>query len=179
MTDLQLSELLKADPDEGLEKCLDKYSAYIYKIALSKLSSVSSKEDIEEAVSDIFLLFWEYGKKHEFDIPSVQAALAVIAKRHCINLYKKQLRQERELSYDEAEQYLGKPEPPDERKAELTAAIKRLGEPDCEIIMRKYFLGQKSREIARDLNMKTNTVDKKISRGLKKLRAILEQEEMP
>ena len=46
-------------------------------------------------------------------------------------------------------------------------------------MMPTYFLGQKSREIARDLNMKTNTVDKKISRGLKKLRAILEKEEMP
>jgi RNA polymerase sigma-70 factor (ECF subfamily) len=48
-----------------------------------------------------------------------------------------------------------------------------LGEPDREIIIRKYYFGQKSKEIAGVLNLRENTVDKKISRGLKKLKILL------
>lgn len=52
-----------------------------------------------------------------------------------------------------------------------------LGRPDSEIFMRKYFYGQKRRDIAEELGMKTNTVDKIVSRGLVKLRKILDEQE--
>ena len=49
-----------------------------------------------------------------------------------------------------------------------------LGEPDREIFLRKYYLGQRTKEIARALNLRENTVDQKVGRGLKKLRVWLE-----
>ena len=58
----------------------------------------------------------------------------------------------------------------------LIEAVAALGRPDSEIFMRKYFYGQKSREIAEELGMKTNTIDKIVSRGLVKLRKILKEE---
>lgn len=176
MNDAELMALLKADSEKGLRAVIDKYSAYVYKIAFSKLGSVCRREDIEEAVSDVFAYFYRYAQKEGFELPSVKAYLAVIAKRHCINLYKKRLGGEEHISFDESQEYIGEADSSNELHRELIEAIKRLGEPDSEIIMRKFFLGQKSREIARDLKLKTNTVDKKISRGLKKLKTILEQE---
>jgi len=55
----------------------------------------------------------------------------------------------------------------------LINEIKALGEPDSEIIIRKYYFGQSTRLIARALKLKENTVDKKVSRGLQKLRQSL------
>ena len=176
MNDEELLELLRADGETGLRAVLDKYSGYIYRIASSKLGSVASREDIEEAVSDVFALFYSYAKDRGFELPSVQAYLAVIAKRHCINLYKKAIKGIEEISYEQAQEFIGQSDKTSELHRELIDAIKRLGEPDSEIMLRKYFLGQKSREIAHDLGLKQNTVDKKISRGLKKLKTILEQE---
>ena len=49
-----------------------------------------------------------------------------------------------------------------------------LGEPDREIFLRKYYLGQRTKEIARALNLRENTVDQKVGRGLKKLWVWLE-----
>ncbi len=48
--------------------------------------------------------------------------------------------------------------------------IHSLGEPDSEIFIRRYYRGQSTKEIAEVFNLKENTVDKRISRGLKKLR---------
>ena len=48
---------------------------------------------------------------------------------------------------------------------------------NCDGFMRKYFYGQKTADIARDLEMKENTVYKHIERGLSKLRKILEKGE--
>ena len=56
----------------------------------------------------------------------------------------------------------------------LLWALKELGEPDTQIFLRKYYLGQSTKEIAASLDIKENTIDKKVQRGLAKLRRLLE-----
>ena len=60
-----------------------------------------------------------------------------------------------------------------EEQEYLLKAMDSLCEPDREIFIRKYYMGQKTKEIAAALNLLDNTVDKKVSRGLKKLRILL------
>ena len=48
-----------------------------------------------------------------------------------------------------------------------------LSEPDKEIFIRKYYLGQSTKIISKILGIKENTIDKKVSRGLLKLKNIL------
>ena len=91
MTDSELIILLKNDPERELAETVDKYSGYVYKIAYSKLSGVCRREDIEEAASDIFMKFYEYITTAEKPVAVVAPYLAVIAKRHSINLYKKHI----------------------------------------------------------------------------------------
>ena len=69
MTDNELIMLLKNDPEKGLSEVVGKYSGYVYKIAYGKLSGVCRREDIEEAVSDIFMKFYglsprDYMREH-------------------------------------------------------------------------------------------------------------------
>ena len=60
---------------------------------------------------------------------------------------------------------------------ELLEAVKDLGEPDSTIFIRKYYFGQKNIDIAKELHMSKGTVNMRISRGLKKLKKILEGRE--
>ena len=56
-------------------------------------------------------------------------------------------------------------------------AVKGLGEPDSEIIIRKFYLGESSKQISDRLSMTVSAIDTRTSRALKKLRtkiAILE-----
>ena len=58
MEDNELLGLLKNSPQKGLAAVVKQYSAYVYKIAYTRLGRVCSREDIEEAVSDIFMRFF-------------------------------------------------------------------------------------------------------------------------
>jgi RNA polymerase sigma-70 factor (ECF subfamily) len=51
--------------------------------------------------------------------------------------------------------------------------IKFLGEPDSEIFIRKYYFRQSTKYISKIMGIKENTIDKKVSRGLIKLKQTL------
>lgn len=175
MNDSELLRLLRSDPELGLSKTVDIYSAYVLKIAHTKLNGLCSEEDIEELVSDVFMAFYMSGKKNDFNIRSVTAYISVIAERRCINMFRSKLRQPDTIPIDELEYELAEQVSNTDGDT-LSQAVASLGEPDTEIFLRKYYFGQKSEDIARELDMKTNTVNKRISRGLKKLRKILEED---
>lgn len=172
MNDNELLALLRADPERGLAQTVSQYSAYVYKIASARLRGVCTREDIEEAVSDTFYIFFTYGQRRDFEIRSVRAMLSVIAKRNCINVFRRQSRQPETVCFDELENTIGEDESTDE---ELINAIRLLGEPDSSIFVRKYYLGQKNIDIAKDLDMNINTLNVRLSRGLAKLKRILKE----
>ena len=60
-----------------------------------------------------------------------------------------------------------------EENQALIDAVKSLGEPDSLIVFRKYYFGQKSKEIAADLGMTTGVVDTRLSRAIKILRDLM------
>lgn len=62
-----------------------------------------------------------------------------------------------------------------ELKAVCREAVDSLGQPDSEIFMRRYFLYQKTGDIAQALGLNTNTVRSKLSRGREKLKEHLEE----
>ena len=177
MTDNELLELLRAEPQKGLGAVVLQYSAYVMKIAEIKLGSVCTREDIEEASSDIFLKFYNTGLNNGFAFVSVRSSLSLIAGRHCVDIYRRECRRQKDISLDEIIEFVPDVQTEQTVNSRLAQAIHKLGEPDETIIMRKYFFGQRSADIAKALKMKTNTVDKRISRALGRLRKMLKEEE--
>ena len=104
----------------------------------------------------------------------MKALLAVMSRRRCADVYEKALKHRDDIPIDELAEF-----PAEEQRNEdgeyLNEAMHRLGQPDEEIFIRKYFFGQDSRSIAKEMGMRHNTIDKRISRGLKKLKKILEE----
>ncbi len=174
MNDNELTKLLKENQKNGFEAVIRQYSAYVMKIARTRLDDVCASEDIEEAVSDVFLKFYYAVKERSFDIPSVKGLLAVIAQRHCTDVFRRQIRREDMLDYNELENMISDAECSDDEE-ELVEALKQLGKTDCNIFMRKYYFGQKNKDIAKELVMPIGTLNSRISRGLEKLRKILEE----
>jgi RNA polymerase sigma-70 factor (ECF subfamily) len=174
MTDEKILVLLKNDPGSGLSAVVEKYSAYLLKIVNIKLKDVCTEQDIEEAVSDIFMEFYQSGGKCGFEITSIKAYIAVIARRYCSKVFTRAAALPETLSYDESENYISAPVQ-SEMHEQLRTGIAKLGQPDEEIFVRKYFLGQKTKDIAKDMKIKVNTVDKRVSRGLVRLKKLLEE----
>lgn len=178
MTDKELLLLLRRDPQRGLEAVIRQYTGYVMKVAYTRLGSVCSREDIEEAVSDVFLKFFNAGTKNGFRFESVRGALSLIGGRHCIDLFRQRSGSPETVSLDEIIEFTEDTSQRfDERYSRVAEAVDSLGEPDRTIFIRKYFLGQKTADIAKDLDIRPNTIDKRVTRGLAKLRKIMEEGE--
>ncbi len=175
MNDNDLLDMLRRDPQKGLEAVVQQYSAYVLKIAYVRLGEVCTREDIEEAVSDIFLMFYNAGMKNSFDMRSVRGYLSVIAQRHCISVFHKFSKADKTLDYNELENIIADNGTDEDS---LIDAVKQLGEPDSFIFIRKYYFGQKNKDIAKELGMSESTLNSRVSRGLDKLRKILKEEKI-
>ena len=81
MTDKELAALLESDVQNGLAAAIELYGGYVYKIVLTRLSGICAKEDIDEAVSDIFFKLFTAAKGGK-TFTSVGGYLSVTAQHH-------------------------------------------------------------------------------------------------
>ena len=183
MTEQELLELLHTNPQKGFETIINKYTGLLFAIAYNKLSSVCSRADIEDCVSDIFALFYEHRAAINISRGSIKSFLMILAKRTAIKRFKKacsintklisiddETISPEQLAVDEetTDQLIEK-----ENRLRLIRAVKALKEPDCTIIMRKCYLGETAKEIAKRVNLSQNAVEKRITRSMNKLKAEL------
>lgn len=179
ISDIELLNFLHTKPEKGLKIMMDKYMAFIYTIISNKLSGIYSREDIEECVSDVFFEIFHHRHRIDLEKGSVKAILAVVAKRKAIDMYRKNKNNSYIPIEDIPEDLYGSLNEVEdslvlkENNSILIDAIKSLGEPDSEIIIRKYYFYQSSKDIAKQLGIKVNTIDKKVSRCKEKLKKVL------
>ena len=181
MSDQELLKLLKDSPQSGLEELTCQYGGLVYTICRSRLSSVCGEKDIEDFTSDVLAEFYRDSRQIDLSKGSIKSFLAVYTKRKSIDNFRHRMKQQsntcstEESGIDEIadSQNVEREVLAKETRQEVLAAVKSLGEPDSEILIRKYYLGQMTKEIAKSLKMKENTVDKRISRSLQKLRSMI------
>ena len=176
----ELYRLLCQKPEKGLEALMQVYTPFVYTIVSGKLSAVCDRRDVEECVSDVF--YEAFCARDSIDLArgSLKAFLAVLAKRRAVDMYRRRKKHSENLSAGEllqdipAAQDVERTAVERETSEQLVSAIRALGEPDGSILIRKYYLGQPTKTIARDMGYKENTVDKRVSRALAKLKTTLE-----
>ncbi len=181
MTDGQLKKLMKSSADVWQRALYDEYCAYVYTIVANKLRCCGTTEDIEECVADIFIDIFsslQAGKTYRGDL---KYYVSTIAKRSAIDLFRKlSFRNNRTIPLDEltlnyapSANELESDSERTELKEILIDCVNKLGDPDSAIIISHYYYGRSSIEIASDLKMTTNSVQKRIQRSRKKLKNLL------
>ena len=177
MDDRELMGLLERDPETGVRQLMQQYAALAYSVIAGRSGSAASAEDIEECVSDVFFEVYRQRERFDPEKGTLRAFISVVARRRAVNLFRKTVRETGrradgelpegvEPGFEEA--VIGA-----EERRQLLETIRSLGEPDSQIIFRRYYFGQKSKEIAADLGMTPGAVDTRLSRALGKLRSML------
>lgn len=179
MGDRELLQLLREEPEQGVRQLMEQYAGLTYAIVNGRAGGVASPQDVEECVSDVIFEIYRRRESIDPEKGTLKAFLSVVARQRAVNLFRKK---EKELRRS-----TGGPVPEDaadgagseeavigaEERRQLLAAVKRLGEPDSAIIVRRYYFGQSSREIAADLGLTPGAVDTRLSRAMGKLRELL------
>jgi hypothetical protein len=73
ISDNEFLILFKKKPEKALERIMDVYAGLVYTIVFDKLSTVCSKEDIEECVSDVFYQLYNQRDKLNMQKGSIKA----------------------------------------------------------------------------------------------------------
>lgn len=181
MQDRELLKKLHKNPDAGMKLLIDQYAGLVYAVVKSKLSpSVFCAADIEICVADSFSEFYCDLDKYNLASGSIKSWLCVIAKHNALDYVRRYYKEADMVSLDDEQSHAQYAdsfslEGDFEDKCvrlELMKQIKNLGQPDCEILVRKFYLSQSSKEIADKLQMTVSNVDTRTHRAIKKLREI-------
>ncbi len=181
MKDDELIKLLQRKPDDGIKILTEQYAGLVYAVVMGKLNPLGfSSADIEECVADTFSEFYFDIDKFSSLSGSIKSFLCVIARNNAIDLVRKRKNENNYISLDDEtvfEQFMDEFSIEENYECEnlrqeLMTAIKNLGEPDCEIIIRKFYLYQSSKQIAEKLDMTVSNVDTRTHRAIKKLKEI-------
>lgn len=166
-----------SEDSELLTELYRQYHRDVYRTAYSILQNSSSAED---AAQDTWMWTAAHFSRLREVAPQKRRAYLITAARHrALNIRSKE---KRNISWESAaetgaieENMICREEWQDEYRL-LVSSILSLPENYSRILEMKFVLGMSSREIARELNMKTATVDTRISRGRKLLIEKIEEE---
>ncbi len=175
MGDTELIEKLKNDPEGGIRELTRLYGGLLEAVVRG---TGLPEADVEAAVADTVSEFWLGLDSFDPRRGTVRGYLCAMARHNALDILRARRPSE---PLDEA---APDPEPgPEERaqeaqrRREVLEAVKGLGEPDREIVVRKYYLSQSSAQIGRALGMTADNVDVRAHRAVKKLRSKLGEEE--
>lgn len=158
----------------------DEYYSYVYTVVLSKLHGYSH-EDVEECVSDVFAeVFMSLdGGGYSGEL---KGFICTVAKRRAIDSFRKLSAGKRSffvsLDDDEFSKIISDNNIEEDTEQSdlarlLLEKIESLGEPDSTIIIRKFYAGENSGQIAAALGMKPSAVRMRSTRALKSLKKLL------
>lgn len=176
MNDAELIALLKKSPNEGIKTLTKQFAGLVYTVIHSKLKRNFDQIDIEICLADTFSDFFIGLDKFNLENGSIKLWLCTIARNKAVDLLRKRDKEhtvERIEEFAVHETFDNDIEDQLEDKFffdELIEEIKELGVPDSEIIIRKYYFNQTSKEIATALGLTVSNVDTRAHRAIKRIR---------
>lgn len=162
-----------------MDRIIHKYSRLLWPIASAVLGRVGSNQDVEECVADAFIYLWEHPERFDPSRGTLKSLLCVVARSRAIDRYREIMRRNA-VPLEEAVLYSGtdlqEAVLQEETRQQLLTAVKTLEEPNREILIRRYYHGQKPREIALAMGLSVKQVDNSLFRSKRHLRDALTAE---
>lgn len=179
MKDGELLQLLRRDPYSGMQTMTGLYGGLLVTVVRARLPvSAFGSGEVEDVVADTLSAFYLSLDRYRSQECSIRSYLCVMAKNRAADVLRRSRIVPLPLDSAEIEDSLDVADGAEESelRARLLDEIKRLGEPDSAILIRKYYLGQSSKDVAADLGMTVSNVDTRTHRAIRKLKEIFRGE---
>lgn len=159
-------------------RIFQQYQGYVYAIIWYRIRGIGTREDAEEAVSDVFVKF--FANMDHVEEGKIQNYLRVIAKHTAIDTFRRltsrhEVLDDEEHTWEEAvsPQNIERDHEISEIRQEILNQIKALGEPDATIITMRFLYNCSTEEIAKTVGMSQMNVRTRQTRARKRLQAAL------
>ena len=170
------------------QKCIElivqRYEKLIRYIAVTILHNRESS--VEECINDVYLKVWTHGAEYDYQKASFKTYLKAITRNTALNHLRKMKRLEELEGMDEADtlqseyidysQNLEQKVIYQEEVQALNRILRALRKKDKELVLRRFYYLQSTKQIAEAMGMTENAVDSKLSRLRKKIRKHYEKE---
>ena len=171
-----IQEILEGKQD-AFSYMIDTYSKLLWVVVGGILANVGTTQDIEECISDVYVQIWKNPGAFNQQKGSLKTYLAVIAKGKALDTYRK-LTKSKVIELDETIQstddslldYIADKE----MVQELYTAIQSLTEPNREIVIRRYFFGERPANIAKTISLPVKEIENRLYQSKLRLRKKLE-----
>ena len=175
MSDEELLQLIRVNPEQGVHEMMSAYGGAIGTICKNFLCDFP-ESDVEEAIADTFIHFWK--KRESFVLKEgycIKGYLYAIARNVARDKRRKAKREDiyslEEVSFDLADSYdLESEVERRECETRLHESLAEMKEPDKSIFLYRYFYGYKVKDIAELLKISAKQVENILYRGKEKLR---------
>ena len=177
MKDAELLELLQKNQEKGLKALITQYGGLVYTVVRKNLPQAFCTADAEACAAEVFSDFYLDLNKYDPSKGSIKAWLCVIARHNAIDITRRStevLPLDEEIRADIGGIALESDLEERELRRAVLSEVKSMNEPDREILLRKFYLGESSNEIAARLIMSVSNVDTRTSRAVEKLRKKLD-----
>ena len=182
MKDEKLIDAISKGDESAIKYIIEKYSKLLWSVVLPILETVSSEEDAEECIADVFIYLWEQPSRFDSSKGSLKSWLCMVARSKAIDRYRRAIKNDC-VSLDEETLLM---EMCEEDKAfsrlaeremlsDFTEAFCKLNELQKEILRRRYCYDQKPQKIAAAMNMPVKQVKNQLYGTKKKLRDAMER----
>lgn len=177
MGDAELLEMLLENTEKGLKALIAQYGGLVYAVVRRNLPETLRAADAEACAAEVFSEFYLDLNKYDPSKGSIKAWLCVIARHNAVDLARRNtavLPLDEEIRTDIGGTSLESDLEERELRSAVLSEVKSLNDPDREILLRKFYLGESSKEIAARLKMTVSNVDARTSRAVGKLRKKLD-----
>ena len=175
----ELIQGLRNKDAAAYEYMIGKYTKTIYCLAYNVLSGSYSKEDLEECVADVFLDAWIKIAEFDQEKANFRTWLLILTKYKALT-YRRKKRLSNVVDIEDVEikdnTDLEKQVFLREDQEQVMKIINSFQKTDREIFVRRFILGEKINDLARDFNLSRAAVDNRLLRGRKIIKEGLQYE---
>ena len=163
---------LKNRHKNSINEAIEIYTPYLSTVIYNMVGNGLSKEDVEEIVSDVFVVLWKNAEYIDLSKGTLRSYMAATAR----NFALKRINKKKDYTtLDDVE--LPVEDEYKENYDSIWDAVMSLGEPDNEIFVRFYKFDEKLKDISNATGLNISTIKTKLSRGKRKLKRILSNAE--
>ena len=175
MNDDKIKKAIMSGDELAMDCVMRKYSRLLWYAAGRALGDIGTAEEIEECVADAFVYLWQHPERFDPARGTLKSWLAIIARSRAADRARQIARRG---TVQLGENVAADDEPLDElliseERGNVQNAVGALREPDREIIVRRYYSGQKPGEIALAMDMSVSQVNNRLYRAKKQLKSAL------